>query len=224
MRQKIKSKWLWAGLACLALFALFLPYYRQLYNTPAIRFREQLYLQTETAGGTLVYTADKDTITITPVENGAQISVDWFPYTAQTFTILEEGTYREVYDKRGTLALAGYWGKDESFSEVGLSDPKTGRQKYVYDQQRTWDTPTAPIALELYEHHKTDTRGHGNPLRTILIGFGVCFLSLLSVAVPGGGWNGRYFAKHPNQRQFYILLYTILPFFIVIFALVTAIT
>lgn len=224
MRQKIKAKWVLAGLACLALFALFLPYYRQIYNTPAIRCRELLYTQSAEDGGAKVYTAENDTITFSPVENGAEVSIDWFPYPVQTFTVLEEGTYREVYDKTGTLVLAGYWGKDERFDEIGLSDPETGRQSFVYQQQKTWDTPTAAIALDLYEQQKTGTRGHGNPLRTILIGFGVCFLSLLSVAVPGYGRNGRYFAKHPNQRQFYIILYAVLPFFIVIFALIAAIT
>lgn len=108
-------------------------------------FKNQLYfLDAEAAeldAETRRYTTGRNVISFTQEADGTRVTLDLFPYPAETYLVREAGNLVQVDDARGTRRLDGRWQDGE------LIEPATGRTDSRYWQQRTWESPNPASAL-----------------------------------------------------------------------------
>lgn len=174
----------------------------------AIQLHGRTYLAEEsdavTESAVRIYTASKNTISFQPTEDGTYVTLDLFPYPAETYLVREAGNLVQVDDARGTRRLDGRWQDGE------LIDPATGRTDSGYWQQITWDSPTPASALALFQSEKNmrlalEEKSDGTADRTeynqwliaFMLAIGVGFVRL---CLPSKR-DRKVYEKHPLYKR-----------------------
>ena len=205
----------------LVLFAVSIIYSAVMLHTPAfqtknkttIRWKGIPYTQTLNADGIRRYVYDNDVLMLEETADGTLVTVELFPAPSQTFTVAERGTVRQVFDVNGTLLLEGEWGQYTAAGkkEFGLLDPADGRINFTYHMQRTWTSPTAAIALDLYEASKQESTKTDSPLARILLVHAAAVLLLLRVYFPIRRRDREAYEAIPLVRGVLILAISLMP-------------
>ena len=178
----------------LVLFAISIIYCAVMLHTPqfrptsvvSFRWNDLTYTQTVDADDIARYTHERDVLMLEETAGGTRVTVELFPAASKTYMITENSTQRQVFDESGTLLLEGAWGQYTSAgeNEFGLLDPADGRINFTYHMQRTWTSPTAAIALDLYEASKSASTATDSLLPRILLIHAAAVILLLRVYFP----------------------------------------
>ena len=206
MRKRDLILMLGVGLIVLAgLLFWGIPRYQAIYRTPAVRLHGDLYLPETVTGTQKTYVSARNRLTFTAEEAGTQVTLDLFPYPAETYLIKEAGGLVQVDDARGTRRLDGRW------QDGTLIDPATGLMDSRYWQQLSWSTPNAAKALDAYETEKSEIRGHGNLWIDFLYLFLIFNTAYLSLVFPRKS-HQKIYEKFPIVRRIELVLIALLPF------------
>lgn len=205
----------------LVCFAVSIFYCAVMLHTPAfqttdettIRWNGVPYTQTVNADGVTRYVHDNDVLLLEETANGTLVTVELFPYPGKTFRIFEDHNYRKVFSESDELLLEGQWGTDKvgRKTETGLLDPVSGDIIFEYRQQLGWTSPTAAIALDMYEASKQETTATDSPLQRVILVNAACALALLRVFQPVRRCDRQTYEQIPLVRYLMVTVFSVLP-------------
>lgn len=205
----------------LVLFAVSIIYSAVMLHTPAFQTRNETtirwkgipYTQTLNADGIRRYVYDNDVLMLEESPTGTLVTVELFPYPGKTFRVFEDHNYRKVFSESDELLLEGQWGTDKigRKTETGLLDPESGDMLFEYRQQLGWTSPTAAIALDLYEASKQESTTNDSPLARILLVHAAAVLLLLRVYFPIRRRDREAYEAIPLVRGVLILAISLMP-------------
>lgn len=205
----------------LVCFAVSIFYCAVMLHTPAfqttdettIRWNGVPYTQTVNADGVTRYVHDNDVLLLEETANGTLVTVELFPYPGKTFLITENDAKRQIFDESGTLLLEGEWGEYTAAGEkeYGLLDPSDRQINFTYHQQRTWTSPTAAIALDMYEASKQEATATDSPLQRVILVHAACALALLRVFQPVRRCDRETYEQIPLVRYLMVTVFSVLP-------------
>ena len=205
----------------LILFAVSIIYSAIMLNTPAFqpttavgfRWNKLTYTQTVNTDGITRYTHERDMLMLEEIPDGTRVTVELFPAAPKTYTIIESNDLRQVFDESGTLVLEGEWGQYSTAGkkEFGLLDPSDGQIERTYFLQRDWTSPTAAIALDLYEASKSASTATDSLLPRILLIHVAAAILLLRVYFPMYRRDRETYEAIPFVRGLLIFVISLTP-------------
>lgn len=205
----------------LVLFAISIIYSAMMLSTPAFRptntvsfrWNDLTYTQTVDADGITRYTHERDVLMLEETAGGTRVTVELFPAAPKTYTITENGAERQVFDASGALQLEGKWGQSTSGgkTEIGLLDSVRGDMIFEYRQQLGWNSPTAAIALDLYEASKSASTATDSLLPRIVLIHAAAVILLLRVYFPMRRKEQETYEAIPLVRGLLIVVVSLLP-------------
>ena len=184
-------------------------------DTVSFRWNDETYTQAVDADGITRYTHERDTLMLEETAGGTRVTVELFPAAPKTYTITENGAERQVFDANGKQMLAGEWGEGREMNAkktgMMLLDPATGNQNLTYQFEKSWSTPTAAVALSIYEASKSAATATESLLpRIALIHIAAIFL-LLRIYFPMRRRDRETYDGIPLVRGVLICTISILP-------------
>ena len=205
----------------LVLFAISIIYCTVMLHTPqfrptsvvSFRWNDLTYAQTVDADGIARYTHERDVLMLEEIAGGTRVTVELFPAAPKTYTITENGTQRQIFDESGALQLEGKWGQSTSGgkTETGLLDSVHGDMIFEYRQQLGWNSPTAAIALDLYEASKSASTATDSLLPRILLIHAAAVILLLRVYFPMRRRDRETYEAIPLVRGLLIVAVSLMP-------------
>ena len=205
----------------LILFTISIIYSAIMLNTPAFRttsettflWRNTPYTQTVNSDSIRRYVHENNVLTLEKTSKGTLVTIELFPAPSRFFTVTEHGAKRQVFDESDILQLEGEWGEYTTAGkkEHGLLDPSDGQIELTYFMQRGWTTPTAAIALDIYEASKGASTATDSLLPRILLIHVAAAILLLRVYFPMRRRDRETYESIPLVRGVLILTISLAP-------------
>jgi hypothetical protein len=205
----------------LILFAVSIIYSTIMLHTPqfrptsvvSFRWNDLTYTQTVDADDIARYTHERDVLMLEEIAGGTRVTVELFPAAPKTYTITENGTQRQVFDESGALQLEGKWGQSTvgGKTETGLLDSVRGDMIFEYRQQLGWNSPTAAIALNLYEASKSASTATDSLLPRIVLIHVAAVILLLRVYFPMRRREQETYEAIPLVRGLLTVVVSLMP-------------
>lgn len=136
-------------------------FYYQIYRTPALRFRGQLFPLTETNENSLLYESDLGSISITQVAKRTSIVFQYKWYGVENYTIVDKTDYIEIYGDENNLLFSGQLKDDEFINTDGTANQQLAglRKLSVENPPEKVNPPNAADAAAVYYDYPTAVRG-----------------------------------------------------------------